>query len=117
MFAAVVGVSIASAAIFSRVASPEMMRHHGYNRKVALGCVAGSASLGMLIPPSIPMIVWGALTQISIGKLFVAGFLPGLLLALLCALFVLGYALLRPACNCSSISRPTTCGTRGPAWR
>ena len=82
IFAAVTGVSVASAATFSRVAYPEMRRYN-YDRKFALGAVAGSACLGMLIPPSILLIVWGILTEISIGALFVAGVVPGIVLALL----------------------------------
>jgi TRAP-type C4-dicarboxylate transport system permease large subunit len=71
-------VSIAAAAAFSRIAYPEM-RRYGYRRDFALGCVAGSACLGMLIPPSVLMIVWCVLTEMSIGKLFLAGVIPGLL--------------------------------------
>jgi C4-dicarboxylate transporter DctM subunit len=78
VFAAITGVSVASAAVFSKLAVPEMLRL-GYDRKFALGIVAGSAILGMLIPPSILMIVYGVLTEQSIGKLFVAGIGPGLL--------------------------------------
>jgi tripartite ATP-independent transporter DctM subunit len=95
VFAAVVGVSVASAAAFSRIAYPAMMKA-GYQRSTALGCIAGSSALGMLIPPSVLMIVWGVVTQESIGALFVAGVVPGLLLALMYAAFCLGYALLRP---------------------
>lgn len=82
VFAAVTGVSIASAAAFSRIAYPEMLRI-GYKREYALGAVAGSACLGMLIPPSILLIVWAILTEMSVGALFIAGVLPGVLLALL----------------------------------
>ena len=57
------------------------MRRYGYRRGFALGCVAGSACLGMLIPPSVLMIVWCVLTEISIGKMFLAGVIPGLLTA------------------------------------
>ena len=74
----VTGVSIAAAAAFSRIAYPEM-RRYGYEREFALGCIAGCACLGMLIPPSVLMIVWGVLTELSIGKLFLAGVIPGLL--------------------------------------
>lgn len=80
VFAAVTGVSIAAAAAFSRIAYPQMM-HYGYRRTYALGSVAGSASLGMLIPPSILLIIWGIVTEISIGKLFIAGIIPGIILA------------------------------------
>src|SRR5512134_1926047 len=80
VFAFVTGVSIAAAAAFSRIAYPEMKRH-GYERKFSLGCIAGSACLGMLIPPSVLMIVWCVLTELSIGKVFLAGVIPGLLTA------------------------------------
>jgi C4-dicarboxylate transporter, DctM subunit len=80
LFGFVTGVSIAAAAAFSRIAYPEM-RRYGYRRDFALGCVAGSACLGMLIPPSVLMIVWCVLTELSIGKLFLAGVVPGLLAA------------------------------------
>ena len=77
VFAAITGVSVASAAVFSKIALPEMERLH-YDRKFSLGIVAGSAILGMLIPPSVLMIVYGVLTEQAIGKLFIAGILPGL---------------------------------------
>jgi tripartite ATP-independent transporter DctM subunit len=96
LFAFVTGVSIAAAAAFSRIAYPEMMRY-GYERKFALGCIAGSACLGMLIPPSVLMIVWAVLTELSMGKLFLAGVLPGLLLAVCFSLFVVVAASLNPA--------------------
>lgn len=95
VFAAVVGVSIASAATFSRVAYPQMIALR-YDRSVALGCIAGSSSLGMLIPPSVLMIVWGVLTEMSIGKLFLAGFLPGLLLTAFYVAWCLYLAITRP---------------------
>ncbi|HEX6266728.1 MAG TPA: TRAP transporter large permease subunit, partial [Burkholderiales bacterium] len=95
VFAFVTGVSIAAAAAFSRIAYPEMKRH-GYQDGFALGCIAGSACLGMLIPPSVLMIVWAILTEMSIGDLFLAGVLPGLLLAALYTLYIVGAAALRP---------------------
>jgi tripartite ATP-independent transporter DctM subunit len=82
VFAFVTGVSIAAAAAFSRIAYPEMKRN-GYDSAFSLGCIAGSACLGMLIPPSVLMIVWGVLTEQAIGKLFIAGIVPGLLLVIL----------------------------------
>lgn len=81
VFAAVTGVSIASAAVFTKVAVPEMMRH-GYSMRFATGTVAGSSILGMLIPPSLLMIVYGVLAEVSIGRMFIAGILPGLIIAL-----------------------------------
>jgi tripartite ATP-independent transporter DctM subunit len=95
LFSFVTGVSIASAAAFSRIAYPEMKRH-GYHKGFALGTVAGSSCLGMLIPPSVLMIVWGILTELSIGKIFLAGVLPGLLLTILFCLYVLTMAILKP---------------------
>ena len=96
LFSFVTGVSIASAAAFSRIAYPEMKRH-GYDKGFALGAIAGSSCLGMLIPPSVLMIVWGILTEQSIGQLFAAGVIPGLLLAALFIIYVFGFSLLRPA--------------------
>ena len=96
LFSFVTGVSIASAAAFSRIAYPEMKRH-GYHKGFALGAVAGSSCLGMLIPPSVLMIVWGILTEQSIGQIFAAGVFPGLLLASLFIIYVFVFALFRPA--------------------
>lgn len=81
VFAAVTGVSIASAAVFTRVAVPEMGRH-GYRLPFASGVVAGSSVLGMLIPPSLLLIIYGVLAEVSIGGMFLAGIIPGLLLGL-----------------------------------
>jgi len=88
VFAAVTGVSIAAAAAFSRIAYPEMKKH-GYKQSFALGAVAGSACLGMLIPPSVLLIVWAILTEMSVGALFVAGVLPGIVLASLFTIYVI----------------------------
>ena len=85
VFAAITGVSVSSAAVFSKIAFPEMERLK-YDRKFSLGIIAGSAILGMLIPPSILMIVYGVLTELSIGKLFIAGFVPGLVVTLVLSL-------------------------------
>jgi C4-dicarboxylate transporter DctM subunit len=95
VFAFVTGVSIAAAAAFSRIAYPEMKRH-GYQDRFALGCIAGSAVLGMLIPPSVLMIVWGILTEISIGDLFLAGVLPGLLLTAFYCIYIVAAAGFNP---------------------
>lgn len=95
VFSFVTGVSIASAATFTRIAYPEMKRH-GYNKSFALGSIAGSGCLGMLIPPSVLMIVWGILTEQSIGQLFLAGVLPGFILVSFFAVYILGAAILKP---------------------
>ena len=81
IFAAITGISIASAAIFTRVAVPEM-RRSGYKPRFAVGVVAGSSVLGMLIPPSLLLILYGVLSEKSVGTLFIAGILPGLVLTL-----------------------------------
>jgi C4-dicarboxylate transporter DctM subunit len=80
VFAAVTGVSIASAAVFTKVAVPEMTRH-GYRPSFSAGTVAGSSVLGMLIPPSLLLIIYGVLAEQSIGRMFLAGIVPGILLA------------------------------------
>ena len=95
LFSFVTGVSIASAAAFSRIAYPEMKRF-GYHRGFALGTVAGSSCLGMLIPPSVLMIVWGILTEQSIGQIFAAGILPGFLLTVMFVAYVFAMALIKP---------------------
>ena len=77
VFAAITGASIVSAAVFSKVAYPQMKRL-GYEKKFSLGTVAGSSSLSVLIPPSLLFIYYGFLTTESIGRLFIAGILPGL---------------------------------------
>ncbi|MFN3658308.1 MAG: TRAP transporter large permease [Pseudolabrys sp.] len=79
-FAAVTGSSIASASVFTRVAIPEMIRYD-YNKRFAVGVVAGSSVLGMIIPPSVMLIIYAFVAEQSIGDLFLAGVVPGLLLS------------------------------------
>lgn len=95
VFAAVTGVSIASAAVFTKVAVPEMLRH-GYTMRFATGTVAGSSILGMLIPPSLLMIIYGVLAEVSIGKMFIAGVIPGVLIAFGFAVLIFVYATFYP---------------------
>jgi C4-dicarboxylate transporter DctM subunit len=92
LFSAISGSSVATAATIGTVAIPEMIAR-GYERRFVLGLLAAGGTLGILIPPSIPMIVYGVVTEESIVSLFLAGILPGLLLA---GLFVL-YAMLHAA--------------------
>lgn len=94
IFASITGSSIASATVFSRIAVPPMIES-GYSKKFSLGIVAGSSVLGMLIPPSLLMIVYGLLAEASIGKLFIAGIIPGLLLAASFAVLIVGLARFR----------------------
>ena len=80
-FAAITGVSIASASVFARIAVPEMVRF-GYQPRFAVGVVAGSSVLGMLIPPSVILIVYAIITEQSVAALFKAGIVPGIILSL-----------------------------------
>ncbi|WP_332743083.1 TRAP transporter large permease [Hydrogenophaga sp.] len=96
VFAAITGISIASAAVFTRVAVPQMMRF-GYQPRFAVGVVAGSSVLGMLIPPSLLMILYGFLANQSVGDLFTAGIVPGLLLAFAFATGIVLAAYFKPS--------------------
>ena len=80
IFAAITGSSIASAAVFSRIAAPAMSEA-GYTHRFSAGVIAGSSVLGMLIPPSLLLIIYGLLAETSVGSLFLAAIVPGLLLA------------------------------------
>jgi C4-dicarboxylate transporter, DctM subunit len=95
MFAAITGISIASAAIFAKIAVPEMVRQ-GYTAKFAVGLTAGSSVLGMLIPPSLLLIIFGVVAEVSIGALFLAAVIPGILLALAFAIGVILMARFAP---------------------
>lgn len=81
-FAAVSGSSLATAATMAKVAMPSM-RRFGYQDSLAAGAVAAGGTLGILIPPSVPMVIFGILTESDIGKLFIAGLIPGILLTFL----------------------------------
>jgi C4-dicarboxylate transporter, DctM subunit len=80
-FAALSGSSLATAATMGTVALPEMRRYK-YSTKLATGCIAAGGTIGIMIPPSVPMIIYGILANQSIGKLFIAGIIPGILQAL-----------------------------------
>ncbi|MGM0584052.1 MAG: TRAP transporter large permease [Pseudomonadota bacterium] len=95
IFAAITGISIASAAVFTRIAVPQMIRH-GYAPRFAVGVVAGSSVLGMLIPPSLLLILYGIITEQSIGDLFLAGIGPGLALAAIFAVGIVALATFAP---------------------
>lgn len=81
VFAAITGSSIASASVFTKVSVPEM-RHFGYHARFTVGVVAGSSVLGMLIPPSVMLILYAIITEQSVGHLFIAGVIPGIVLAI-----------------------------------
>ncbi|WP_027967385.1 TRAP transporter large permease [Halomonas halocynthiae] len=95
VFAAMSGSSVATAATIGTVALPAFAER-GYSERLALGTLAAGATLGILIPPSINMIIYGAITNTSIGKLFIAGILPGLALAGAFMLAIMAFSLLRP---------------------
>jgi len=95
LFAAVSGSSAATCATVGKVAIPELMRR-GYDEKLVLGTIAGSGTLGLLIPPSIILIVYGVATEESIARLFVAGVVPGMLVIGLYMAYVMGWSLFNP---------------------
>jgi len=94
-FAAITGISIASAAVFTRVAVPEMLRY-GYTPRFSVGVVAGSSVLGMLIPPSLLLILYAVLTEQSVGDMFLAAVVPGVMLALVFCVLIVLLAKFRP---------------------
>lgn len=91
LFSAISGSSVATAATVGTVAIPEMTQR-GYSKSFTLGLLAAGGTLGILIPPSIPLIVYGVITEQSIGKLFLAGIGPGILLIVLFSAFTILYA-------------------------
>ena len=95
LFASASGSSVATASAMSRIATPEMLRYR-YDPGLASGVIAASGTLGSLIPPSILMLLFGYFAEVSIGKLFVAGFIPGILSALLYITMIVGRVSLRP---------------------
>ncbi|MCC7274075.1 MAG: TRAP transporter large permease [Alphaproteobacteria bacterium] len=95
MFAAISGSSVATAAAIGTVALPQLDRR-GYDRRMAAGSLCAGGTLGILIPPSIPMIIYGTFTETSIARLFMAGMVPGILLALVFMVYIAIVARLRP---------------------
>jgi C4-dicarboxylate transporter DctM subunit len=88
VFAAISGSSVATALTVGKIAIPQMLRY-GISRKGAFGVVAGGGTLGILIPPSAPMVLYGYVTETSVPKLFAAGLIPGLMMALIFAAYVM----------------------------
>ena len=95
LFAAASGSSVATAAAMARIATPEMLRYR-YDPGLASGVVAASGTLGSLIPPSVLMVLFGYFAEVSIGQLFIAGVLPGLLSALIYMAMIVGRAIANP---------------------
>ena len=105
LFAACTGSSLASAATMGTIAMPELRRFN-YSTRLATGCVAAGGTLGILIPPSVVFIVYGILTGASIGKLFIAGILPGILITLSFLTLIYARCVLNPKI-----------GPRGPSFQ
>lgn len=96
MFAAISGSSLATAAAMGRMAVPEMLKR-GYQKALATGVVAGSGTLGSLIPPSILMIIYAVFTEQSIAALFIAGVIPGILTLVVYMAIIMGRSILNPS--------------------
>ncbi|MDD5701119.1 MAG: TRAP transporter large permease subunit [Dehalococcoidales bacterium] len=94
-FAAIVGDSVSACATMGAVALPQMKRY-GYDDRLSVGCITGGASLGPIIPPSVVFITYGLLTSMSIGDLFIAGFIPGVLIALCFIITIIVWCKMRP---------------------
>ena len=95
-FAAVTGSSLANAAIMGRVSIPEMLKRD-YSKRLAGGCVATGGTLGILIPPSIPMIFYALFAEVSVGKMFMAGFIPGAILICFFGIYIMVHSILKPS--------------------
>jgi tripartite ATP-independent transporter DctM subunit len=95
-FAAASGSSVATSAAMSRIAVPEMLKHN-YDKGLATGTVAASGTLGSLIPPSVLLVLYGVYAQVSVGQLFMAGFIPGVLSALLYIAMIMVRTKLNPS--------------------
>src|SRR3954470_2000223 len=96
IFAAISGSSAATTQVVGRIALAELLKR-GYSKDIAIGSLAGAGTLGFLIPPSNIMIIYGVLGDVSVFKLFTAGFIPGFLLALSFMAWVMIHTTLRPA--------------------
>src|SRR5699024_6895764 len=95
LFAAMSGISGAAVVAIGTIALPEMLRH-GYDKKLALGCINTGGSWGVLIPPSVLMIIYALIANESVGKMFVAGAFAGSIMVILVCLYVLLRAFLQP---------------------
>ena len=110
-FAAASGSSVATASAMSRMAVPEMLRQ-GYDRGLATGTIAASGTLGSLIPPSVLLILYGVYAQVSVGQLFMAGFVPGILSALIYMTMIVVRVKLNPALAGEAPLPPTEAARR-----
>ncbi len=96
LFKAVCGSTLATAAAFAGIAIPEMDRY-GYDKRLSTGVVASVGTLGVLIPPSIVLIIYAIIVEESIGRMFLAGIVPGLIIALLFLVVIFGWVRINPA--------------------
>ena len=96
VFAAITGSSIASASVFTKISVPEMLRYN-YNKRFAVGVVAGSSVLGMIIPPSAMLIIYSFVSEQSVGDMFLAGIIPGLILTVAYIIAIYAMARLWPS--------------------
>jgi C4-dicarboxylate transporter DctM subunit len=96
IFGAMSGASLAAAAVMSSIAMPEM-RRHGYSDELAAGAIGIGATLDILIPPSVGMVIYGISTQTSIGKLLIAGVVPGIIVAVFLVIAIIVWVRVRPA--------------------
>jgi len=96
IFAAITGSSIASASVFTKISVPEMLRYN-YNKRFAVGVVAGSSVLGMIIPPSAMLIIYSFVSEQSVGDMFLAGIIPGLILTVAYIIAIYAMARLWPS--------------------
>ena len=96
IFGAMSGASVAAASVMSKIAMPEM-RRHGYSDELAAGAIGIGATLDLLIPPSIAMVIYGIATQTSIGKLLIAGIVPGIIVGILLAVMIYLWVLVSPS--------------------
>ncbi len=114
IFAAVSGSSAATAATIGRMTLPELSKR-GYDDSMAIGTLAGSGTLGLLIPPSIILIIYGVAAEVSIARLFLAGALPGLVLILLFMAYTVGWSIIRGKTTAWLTTFATRCATS--CWR
>jgi tripartite ATP-independent transporter DctM subunit len=96
IFAAMVGISGAAVVTMGTIALPAMLER-GYDKRMAIGCISAGGGLGILIPPSVLMILYSLITGVSVGKLFAAGVIPGILLAVLISAYIFIRCWLQPA--------------------
>ena len=111
IFAAVSGSSVATAATIGTVACPEMIRR-GYSRELTYGSIAAGGTLGIMIPPSVPMIVYGSAVGVPVATLFIAGIVPGIMLTVFFMMVIAAWAIWRP--SAAPRSRPEDALQLGP---